>query len=240
MIFEINIKDENDLDIWVDKIRHFSNAAFSITNKTNKIDRLRFVEKLQKKLGRNLGINLVYSIRVNGVRSRNMAIQLWDSFLVKAIHHNLKKILIVSGVPKYKHFTSLDALSFAVKYREFGISLGVAFNPFLASDEEYKLLRQKVNTGMVSSIYFQLGDNYLLLKKGLSFCNKHFPKIPKFVSILHSPSKLYSSVQRQSWHGVFFSQKFLSNPESAIAINEKLLTIAREYDAEIYLSGYIN
>jgi 5,10-methylenetetrahydrofolate reductase len=164
---------------------------------------------------------------------------MWDDFLRQCIHQNQKKILVVSGSPKSIQFTSVEALQYASKYRDYGLEFGVAFNPFLDDPSEYERLVQKVSSGIVSRIYFQLGDNYLLLKKGLKFCNQNFPNITKFVSILTPSERLLNSLNFRQWNGVNFSKSFLSDSKRASDINEQLIRIAAKNSAEIYLTGFL-
>lgn len=238
--YEITIKNILDVEKVANKIQEKGIKSISLTNKVKDIDNLFVVKNLIKLLKGQVKIQTVYSIRVNGTKSKNYAIQVWDDYLRRSISHNHKNILVVSGVPKMKNFSSVDALNYAVKYKEFGLNLSVAFNPFEEDFEtEVEHLKNKVSTGMVSGIFFQLGDNYLLLKKGLAFCKKNFPDIPRFVSVLYPTDQLLHILKIRPWRGVKFSNTFLSDPTKAAKINDQIIRIAEKNSANIYISGYV-
>ncbi|RMD76848.1 hypothetical protein D6810_02815 [Candidatus Dojkabacteria bacterium] len=240
MVHEITNKDFADFDSLINFLKSNTVKSISIANKSPEDENILKAMKIKKKLNFDVDINIVYSIRVNGVKTISLAVQKWERFLIEAIHYNQKKILVVSGNPKYPKFRSLTALNYAKKFENYGLSFGVAFNPFLNLEEEYKLLKQKLDTGIVSRIYFQLGDDFLHLKKGLHFCNKYFPNTEKFVSVLNPTSPLFNSFKRRPWNGVRFSEKFLKSSTDATKINNQIIRIANENNAEIYVTGLVS
>lgn len=244
MIFELVIKSPAEIDAAIKKLDNtlpglnlsFTTVEICLTNKSKEVDNLEIARKIKTKLP-NIKVRSVYSIRVHGCRSRSMAVQLWDQYLIDSYRQNHKDILVVSGVPAPTQFSSIDALHYAQKYSGYGFNFGVTFNPFLNSQEEYGRLDKKITSGAVSEVFFQLGDNYLLLKKGLSYINKNYPDVKKYVSVLKPSTSILSKLKFMPWNGVFFSEKFLSSVENATEINDKLFRIAGENGGEVYLSG---
>ena len=72
-----------------------------------------------------------------------------------------EEVLLVSGSQKRSTLDSVSTLSYVkanAVFKDKGISIGVAFNPYLPDllfDEEILRLKQKLQSGLVTSIWSQ-------------------------------------------------------------------------------------
>ena len=92
------------------------------------------------------------------------------NFLHTIKYLGCKHVLLVSGSQKRSTLDSIKALSVIKDNTLFlnqDFSIGVAFNPYLQGcmfDEEILRLKNKLKSGLVSSIWIQFGTDYNLLK----------------------------------------------------------------------------
>ncbi|KAJ3088163.1 hypothetical protein HK102_009425, partial [Quaeritorhiza haematococci] len=169
-------------------------------------------------------------------------------------------ILLVSGSSKEKRrFDSVKALQLLSSPDQKSSAAGedtintlppfyVAFNPFIpdpgALEIEKKRLEQKLETGLVSGIYFQFGTDLHALQSGIDFINQQLDRLNsdnqssihrgKTVSLLGSvfiPSKRFLAQMRfRPWQGVYLSQEYLSDLNFAEAFTRQLLRLYSDND----------
>jgi hypothetical protein len=123
--------------------------------------------------------------------------------------------------------------------------LGVAFNPFLEGKDwlvEETRLRQKLETGLVSTVYFQLGDDLKKLGEGLELVSG-FRKERKcqqiVVSVLNPSKQILENLKFRPWHGVRYSTEFLSSVEKAKEVNDRIVGLTNQFDrVEVLWGGW--
>ncbi len=155
------------------------------------------------------------------------------------------QVLLVSGSHRRATLDSIAALSMLKDNPSTfnqDISFGVAFNPYLPGflfDEEILRLEQKLQTGLVSSIWIQFGTDYKLLKSRIEILLNIIPKtiinnskilnIKLFGSILIPTKQFLARFKYRPWKGVYCSSDFLESLEIANQIVSNLLNTYNEY-----------
>lgn len=167
------------------------------------------------------------------------------------------EVLIVNGSgPKSAQWSTVQALqSVTHLYRknDNGESdnrknrlptLAVAYNPFFPSKqdqrEENERLKQKLQTGCVSKVYFQFGSDLDRLKQGIEFCHSlihddNYQSTTKttLAGSLFLPTKQLIAQQKfRPWNGVFLSPEFLSGPDNAQGIVLEMMKLYDHHNIE--------
>ena len=150
-----------------------------------------------------------------------------------------KEVLLVSGSRKRSTLDSVATLSFLKDnpffYSE-DFSIGVAFNPYLPSflfDEEIIRLENKLQSGLVSSVWIQFGTDYKLLKSRIELVkdiidstennNSKKSNIKIFGSILIPSKQFLARFKYRPWKGVYCSPEFLDSVDFANKLVKKIL-----------------
>ena len=157
-----------------------------------------------------------------------------------------KEVLLVSGAQKRSTLNSVSTLSYLKNNTLFSktdLSIGVAFNPYLSSflfEEEIIKLKNKLQSGLVKSIWIQFGtdckilENRIeILKKIISSSEKTNSKksnIKLFGSILIPSKQFLSRFKYRPWKGVYCSQEFLESIEFANNFIMMLLITYRKHE----------
>ena len=129
------------------------------------------------------------------------------------------------------------------------IRFGIAFNPYFSFiediKEERKRLLDKLSSGLISSIWLQLGSDVKLLDKSVIFLKENIRRIYhnknrdiKLYGSLFVPSK--QSLARfkfRPWKGVFFSNQYLNSVEKANFITNDILKIYAKNDIELLIES---
>ena len=192
----------------------------------------------------NIDIIPHFSIQHEFKRNR---INTQDSFLkfLKYVKYlGCKEVLLVSGSQKRSTFDSVSAL-YMLKDDPFflnqDISIGVAFNPYLPAflfDEEISRLENKLQSGLVSSIWIQFGTDYNLLKSRMKILsnilsmtkkNSKRSNIMIFGSILIPSKQFLARFKFRPWKGVYCSSEFLESVDIANKLVNKLLKTYKKY-----------
>ncbi len=155
-----------------------------------------------------------------------------------------KEVLLVSGSQRRSTLDSISTLSFLKStplYDSFDPSIGVAFNPYLPNflfDEEILRLNDKLQSGLINSIWLQFGTNYSLLKSRIKILknvldssiksNSNKTNIMIFGSILIPSKQFLSRFRYRPWKGVYCSSEFLSSVDMANNIIKKILTTYKQ------------
>ena len=150
-----------------------------------------------------------------------------------------KEVLLVSGSQKRSTLDSVKLLNYFKDnplFFDTEFSIGVAFNPYLPIplfDQEVIRLENKLKSGLVSSIWFQFGTDYKLLRSRIDRVNNiisstkknypNFSNIMLFGSILIPSKQFLSRFKYRPWKGVYCAREFLDSVEFADNIIKKLL-----------------
>ena len=156
-----------------------------------------------------------------------------------------KEILLISGSQKKATLDSVKALNNIKNtplYKD-NVFFGVAFNPYLPEklfEEELNRLKLKINSGLVSSIWFQFGTDFELLERRISlleniisnclYGNTTNPNIFLYGSIF-IPSKMFlARFKFRPWKGVYCSPQFLESVDFANEIVVRILSVYKKYN----------
>jgi len=201
--------------------------------------------KISKEEFPNIDIIPHFSILHEFKRNR---INTEDSFLkfVQAVKYlGCDQILLVSGSQKRSTLDTVTALSMLKDKPLFfkqDISIGVAFNPYLAGcsfDDEILRLEKKLQSGLVSSIWIQFGTDYKLLKSRLKILsniisksinyNSKISSMMIFGSILIPSRQFLARFKFRPWKGVYCSSEFLDSVELANNVVTELLKTYKKH-----------
>ena len=168
------------------------------------------------------------------------------SFLQSINHIGCNEVLLISGSQKRSTFDSIKALSF-LKDNPLvcndDLSIGIAFNPYLPTflfDEEINRLREKLQSGLVSSIWIQFGTDYKMLESRFEILsniiydhkrnNTKISNIKIFGSVLIPSKQFLARFKYRPWKGVYCSSEFLESVDLANNVVLKLLEIYKQYN----------
>ena len=185
--------------------------------------------------------SILHQFRRNKINTQNDFIE----FLTITKNIGCKEILLVSGSKKRSTLDSISALSNLDKtvFSKKSFRIGIAFNSYLPNpffDEELLRLKDKLNTGFVTSIWLQFGTNYKLLDKRINLIKKIIsenkkrktlsPNIFLYGSILIPTKQFLASFKYRPWKGVFCSSNFLDSVEFAFENIRQLLIIYKKHN----------
>lgn len=147
-------------------------------------------------------------------------------------------ILLVSGGGKKRKLETVSALGMlASNVHKPATPISVAFNPYLPDpaqmEQERHRLRQKLLSGLVSSVYLQIGSDTDRLQQGLQYiqelvedvCKDNRAKPGVLGSVLLPSRRLLAQMKFRPWNGVFLSDEYLSSVEAADKLTRQLLSL---------------
>ena len=182
--------------------------------------------------------SILHEFKRNRINTQDSLI----NFMQAAKYSGCRQVLLVSGSQKWSTLDSLSSLYMLKENSLFinqDISIGVAFNPYLPShlfDDEILRLEKKLQSGLVSSIWFQFGTDYKLLKSRIEILsnmlsmntnnNSKVSKISLFGSILIPSRQFLARFKYRPWKGVCCSNEFLESEEIA---HETIINLLKIY-----------
>ena len=197
----------------------------------------------------NLNVIYHYSLYHQYYKNKKKSYECFLDFIDKCNSFRNKEILLVSGSKKRIGFDVIDLLN-EMKYElNPNIKFGIAFNPYFSFiediKEERKRLLDKLSSGLISSIWLQLGSDVKLLDKSVIFLKENIRRIyhnknrdVKLYGSLFVPSK--QSLARfkfRPWKGVFFSNQYLNSVEKANFITNDILKIYAKNDIQLLIES---
>jgi len=236
MIFDFKIKTTSQLAELKNFLLVYLPKQVNLAN-TSKNDDLFALASHLSSIDTPTTICLHYSIANNYHGNLTKAIDRFLGFVdwVERVNPKLN-ILLVSGGQK-KKLTTADLLEFYKStlptiQRRFG----VVFNPFHSDlESEQQALRRKLNTGLVDSLYFQLGDDLTKLQQGLELVKTELEAsglnqtIRLFGSVLYVTRWNLLKLQFRPLAGVFYSRSFFSSELVARQINQQIISLYQNF-----------
>lgn len=209
--------------------------TISLPNKSKDIVIIDVITKIQK-TNPNLSIIPYYSLKFHQSKTLNETTQEFVSFLERLTSLDISEVLLVSGVPRPKH-DSLSILKNTTSYYNNTYPrIAVAYNPFLQGeelDQENSRLYQKLKTGIVSSVYLQIGIDTNSIRQAIDHIRSFSPNLRIYLSVMNpSPSQL-ARFRYRPWKGVFLPLEYISSPQQAQHINTQLYLLAEELNIGI-------
>ncbi len=237
---ELTIHDQTELNAAVETATTQHLSQLNLTDKASTLSVLESAGRLAREAPA-LPLSLHYSIMHHYDGNARRAQENLQHFLAAAGQiETVSELLLLSGSAR-RSFDSITALETiadtSAKEIELPstVSLGVAYNPFLQDDallEEKERLFRKLQTGLVSRIYFQLGDDIVALRSGLTYLQQQRPDLPISAALLIPTEENIKHLRDRGWKGVRFSADYLQDVDSAAKRTQQLLEIYSQYDVE--------
>jgi len=215
-------------------------VSFNIPNKA-KGDSLMQSIKYLKQQCPSSDVCVHYSLKFNSAKSEEYTVENFVTFCEQADALRCDSVLLVSGGGPKKKVNSLTCLQ-SLKVRGFvpKLKIGVAFNPYFPDEESRQIeedrLRLKFATGLVSHVWLQFGSDVDRLKKAMKFLDtlKLRESGVHIVGSMFVPSKVFlARMKFRPWNGVFLSDSFLGDVDTATSIVRNIADVYREYNVEI-------
>ena len=186
--------------------------------------------------------SILHEFKRNSINTQDSLI----NFLRSVKYLGCNQVLLVSGSQKRSTLESVSALSILKDnplFFNLDPFIGVAFNPYLPDfifDEEILRLERKLQSGLVSSIWFQFGTDYKLLTSRIEILlqiiasniknNSKVSNIKLFGSILIPSRQFLARFKYRPWKGVYCSTEFLESEDFANKLVQKILKIYKQYN----------
>ena len=211
-----------------------------------------FLLEVVEYIGRNhtnLDVIYHYSFYHQYFKNKHKSFEYFLSFIDKCNSFNNNEVLLVSGSKKRKGFDVIDVLNEIKVNWDSKIKFGIAFNPYISFieeiTEERKRLIEKLSSGIINSVWLQLGSDFNLLEESILFLlkktmNNNFydDHDIKLYGSLFIPSK--QSLARfkfRPWKGVYFSDKYLNSIEKANSITIDILKVYQKYKIDLLIES---
>ncbi len=250
-IFEVNIKSNQDLESTIKSLKVLNASRVMLTDRDPSRPQLAYARAILAQLP-GIEVSCVYSpgSRVVEDEEDRGGENSWQSllgYISSAGRIGVKEVLIVSGQPKREGLDSVAALQYLKEQAYIpGRSeselpkLSVAYNPYLPTREievENQRLKKKQASGLISCVYFQLGEDAGALAKGIEQV-KSLVEAKIYAAILTPSVETITRLKANPWPGVIY-QDFYSSVETAINLNSKIEFICKRAGVGIYLCGAV-
>lgn len=235
LIYEIVLKSQELDPKLQSQLLSLETATISLPNKSKDISILDMINQIQQ-INPKLTIIPYYSLKFHQKKTLDETAQEFLSLLKQLIPLHIPEILLISGVPKSK-YTTLDILSFIqTHYQDTYSRIAIAYNPFLLDEEleqENNLLTNKIKTGLISSVYLQIGIDIPTIQKAVAFIQSLQADIAIYISLMNSSPLRLAQFKYRPWKGVMVSQEYLASSQRAQEINQSLYQLAQELNLGI-------
>lgn len=155
-------------------------------------------------------------------------------FLLEAADVGVQAVLLVSGTGKKPKRDAVSCLrELAADLRESQLKLprlGVAFSPFEDPEVEQARLKDKLSSGLVDSIWLQIGSDLEALRAGLEFLRDAAGDIRIYGSVFVPSRQLLSRFRERPWTGVDLTpNNYLESLENAEKVTQQILELYSEF-----------
>jgi hypothetical protein len=210
-------------------------ATISLPNKSKSISILDTINQIQS-INPKLTIIPYYSLKFHQAKTLDETAQEFLSLLEQLESLHIPETLLISGVPKPK-YTTLDILSYIQNhYQDNYPHIAIAYNPFLSGEEleqENQLLQDKIKTGLISSVYLQIGIDIPTIQKAVTFIQSLQADIVVYISLMNPTPLRLAQFKYRPWKGVMVSQEYLASSQRAQEINQNLYDLAKKLNIGI-------
>lgn len=228
LIYELMIKDFTPQ--LQSQLLRLGNATISLPNKSKDISIMDTIH-LIKDINPDLTIIPYYSCKYHQNKNREHTIKKFIDFLQELSHIHIPEILLVSGVPK-PQYNSLSLLTDITPfYKNTYPRIAVAYNPFLQGidlEDENTRLIAKVQTGILSSIYLQIGINTDTIRKAVEYIRYLQPNLAIYISLMNPSPVRLAQFRFRPWKGIFLPPEYTNSSDKAQEINQSLYQLAKE------------
>ena len=155
-------------------------------------------------------------------------------FISKCAKYNNQDILLVSGTNKKKSFESLSVLNNLNKISKLEYNFGIAYNPYFPKTtdiyNERKRFVNKLESGLIKSVWVQFGSDINRLKNEIIFIKE---QLKKYSETYNSSISIYGSLfvptkqflarfKFRPWKSVFLSNEYLSSLDCSNEITKNI------------------
>ncbi len=233
---EISFKNIEQMKMKIDFLQNNNISKINIPCKG--LMKKDFLLEIVEYIGKNypsLDVVYHYSLYHQYTKNNLDSYKYFVKFIEKCVSFNNKEILLISGSKKKNGFDVTDVLDKINKDINTNIiNFGIAYNPFFSNnkdiEDERNRLLEKLSSGIINSIWLQLGSDVYLLKKGILFLNetiknniKYSDGIKVYGSLFVPSKQSLSRFKFRPWKGVFFSNDYLYSLEKAKKITFDIL-----------------
>lgn len=170
-----------------------------------------------------------YSLYHQYRKNREISYRELLNFIKQCNFYRNKKILLVSGSIKKKDFDVINVLNDLKLEKNNSFNLGIAFNPYL--EKYFGILgerenhEEKINSGLVKSIWFQFGTDIKTLETEINYIKKinNNKDIDLFGSLIIPSKQFISRFKFRPWKGVYILPYYLKSLESFICFTKDLI-----------------
>jgi hypothetical protein len=206
-------------------------SSISITNKKPKTPSIEIITKIQN-LNPKLHIIPYYSLKYHQKKTLLDTTREFVNYLKTLYKMEIKETLLVSGVPKPKY----DSLLILKNLKDLGISdqipkIAISYNPFLSSMDlelENTRIQEKIQTGLISSIYFQIGVDLEIIREAVYKLRELDTNVKIYLSLINPSISRLSQLRYRPWKGVYLPEQYLSSTKNANIINQSIYNLANE------------
>lgn len=230
IIYELSIYSTDFSDKLITQLSSPKLNTISITNKKFNTPILEIIKNIQN-INPNLEIIPYYSLKYHQEKS----LQDTTNALIKKLETyqklSIKEILIISGNPKPKYNT-IDVLNTLVKLYQTNQypRIAIAYNPFLTGLElemENTSIQNKLQSGIVSSVYLQIGIDLMTIKQSIKYLRRLQPQLNIYISLMNpSPTRL-AQLRYRPWKGVYLPEEYVKSSNNAYNINQSITKLAK-------------
>mmetsp|Transcript_2008 Transcript_2008/g.2860 ORF Transcript_2008/g.2860 Transcript_2008/m.2860 type:complete len:397 (+) Transcript_2008:79-1269(+) len=192
-----------------------------------------------------------WSLKNQYAGSPEKTFQRFGKFCQSVHGYGVRECLLISGGGKKRKsdLSTLHCLRMAQRRKQSPVrtmKIGVAFNPFFPEigdfKAEKKCLRGKLETGLVSSVWVQIGSDPERLREGLQFlveeCKRlELEEVIFYGSILIPSNTILNQMRFRPWNGVFLSEEYLSSTENANKITMKVIEVLASFGVRILVES---
>jgi hypothetical protein len=212
--------------------------SFNLANKIRNENLMPYALQIIEKFP-SADVCIHYSIKNNKFKTVDDSSKHFIDTVDKAKHAGVKEILLVSGSGEKRVINSLSILQYLSRQGYVpSIRIGVAFNPYMFSNDEMKMemdrLKEKLSSNLVSVVYLQFGTELMLLQQSLHFIRDEIlPKYPtiQIIGSIFLPTKqLLNRMKFRPWKGLYLSPEFLDSVDEADKILRSIVEVYKDFN----------
>jgi len=230
IIYELSIYSTDFSDKLITQLSSPKLNTISITNKKFNTPIIEIIKNI-KDINPNLEIIPYYSLKYHQKKSLQDTTKALIKQLETYQNLNIKEILIISGIPKPK-FNTIDILNTLAKLYKTNQypQIAIAYNPFLTGLEleiENQALQKKIQSGIVSSVYMQIGIDIETIKQSIQYLKQIQPQLNIYISLMNPSSTRLAQFRYRPWKGVYLPEEYVKSSNNAYNINQSITKLAK-------------
>jgi hypothetical protein len=236
IMYELSIYSTDFNKKLISLLSNNSINKISITNKKYNTSIESIIQKIQT-INPRLEIIPYYSLKYHQQSSLQDTALTFIQQLKLYQDLGVKEVLLISGVPKPKYDTRQVLEILSKNYQSEKLpQLAVAYNPFLTGldlEIENNTIETKIQSGIISSFYLQIGIDLTKIKESIQYLRQLQPNLNIYLSLINPTPTRLAQFQYRPWKGVYLPQEYLQSVSNAIKINESIYNLAQELNVNI-------